>query len=584
VPSACVVVAYFVLGLIAYGPALPHISSRLFTTLGDFSLWIWSMAWTTHAVTHGLNPFFSNALFVPTGLNLGDNTSAPLLSFLTTPTSWLWGPIVSANLVTIVAMPVSATSAFFVLRKWRVGWPAAALGGLAYGFSPYMIGQATGHPQLLFVPIPPLIALSLTRVVRRSGSPTRLGIELGLLVAAQFLISPEILATIAIFAAVALVYLAIRRMDIVREGARSMARSFAVAALTAAPIIAYPVWMMLAGPEHFVGSTIAANNPYHNDLWSSVIPGPLQQVFGRQLPGDPGFNYTESGGYVGIAVVVAVVVFVWRGRRTLRMQLGVLLLFTSLLLALGPHLQIGGHLTAFPLPFLVLDHLPLLDNILPSRINFEAGVCVAAVLAFGLDDMHNRLVRVPRHRLGIPKHSGTRLVAAAAAVVVLVAVVLTQLPRWPYPSQPASVLPTAIRQAVPPGDPVAITFPYVTTHFETLPLVWQAEDGFAFRMLGGYGYHPGSGGKASTLPSSMNPPQLQDFLVAEDFDRYSSAPTMTPRLLAEVRQALDVYRVRLVIVDGAVRGGDHVTSLFTSALGPPKVSSDEFHLWADWSR
>ena len=165
--SAAVVVAYFVLGLIAYGPALHEISSRLFGTIGDFSLWIWSMEWTVHALTHGLNPFFSNALFVPTGINLGDNTSAPLLALLATPTSLLFGPIVSANLVTVVAMPLSATSAFFVLRKWRVWRPAAALGGLVYGFSPYMIGQGIGHTQLLFVPLPPLIALTLTSIVQR---------------------------------------------------------------------------------------------------------------------------------------------------------------------------------------------------------------------------------------------------------------------------------------------------------------------------------------------------------------------------------------------------------------------------------
>ena len=584
-PSVCVVVAYFVLGLIAYGPALTHISSRLFSITGDFSLWIWMMSWTTHAVTHGLNPFFSNALFVPTGLNLAENTSAPLLSLLTMPTSWLWGPIVSGNLVMVVAMPISATSAFVVLRKWRVWWPAAALGGLAYGFSPYMIGQAAGHPQLLMVPIPPLIALSLSRVVQRSGSPTRLGIELGLLVAAQFLISPEILATTALFAALALGYLALRRIDAFREGARSIARSSGIAALTVTLIIAYPVWMMLAGPQHFVGPTIPAVNYFHNDLWSSIIPGPLQQVsFGKQFLGNPGINYTEAGGYLGIAVLAAVVILAWRGRRSLRMQLAVLLLLASLVLALGPHLQVGGHLTGLPLPFIVLDHLPLLDNILPSRINFEVGACAAAVIAFGLDDVHNR--PVPRHRLGTSGHTRTRL-AAVAAAVVLVALVATQLPRWPYQSRTVSVLPTAIRRAVPAGDPVAITFPYVMTNLEPQPLIWQADDGFAFRMLGGRADHPDKDGKATTTPAPMSPPQLQQFLAAEDNDplvSYGGSPAVTKQLLVEVREVLDVYRVRLVIVDHAVRGGDQVTSMFTSALGPPKVSSGEFRLWADWKR
>ena len=100
----------------------------------------------------------------------------------------------SANLLMVLAMPMSASAAFMVLRKWEVWRPAAALAGLIYGFSPYMVGESLGHLSLVFLPLPPLIALTVVSIAKKQGSPLWLGTRLGLLVTAQFLISPEVLA------------------------------------------------------------------------------------------------------------------------------------------------------------------------------------------------------------------------------------------------------------------------------------------------------------------------------------------------------------------------------------------------------
>jgi peptidoglycan/LPS O-acetylase OafA/YrhL len=105
-------------------------------------------------------------------------------------------------------MPVSATAAFVVLRRWQVWSPAAALGGLLYGFSPYMVGQSRDHIELIFVPLPPFIALTVVSILQRRGSPLRLGIQLGLLVTAQYLISPEITAIVGVLTVAAVVFTA----------------------------------------------------------------------------------------------------------------------------------------------------------------------------------------------------------------------------------------------------------------------------------------------------------------------------------------------------------------------------------------
>ena len=71
-----------------------------------------------------------------------------------------------------------------------------------------MIGQGWGHLFLTFVPIPPLILLVLDEIfIRQSRSARRYGLLLGVLAAAQYYISDEVLALTAIIAIVGMVVL-----------------------------------------------------------------------------------------------------------------------------------------------------------------------------------------------------------------------------------------------------------------------------------------------------------------------------------------------------------------------------------------
>ena len=80
--------AYILLGVTAYWPVLPDISGKLFSNASDFTQSVWFIGWVPHALAHGLNPFFSNAMYSPTGVNLADNTASPFLGLLTAPLAW----------------------------------------------------------------------------------------------------------------------------------------------------------------------------------------------------------------------------------------------------------------------------------------------------------------------------------------------------------------------------------------------------------------------------------------------------------------------------------------------------------------
>ena len=134
--SMLVVAVYAVLGILAYWPVLPGDPHRLYGQAnGDPAQTVWFFAWTAHAVVTGHNPLFTMAVNVPSGLNLAQQAGIPLLGLLALPITLIVGPVASATTFMVAAMPLSAACAYAVLRRWQVWAPAAALGGLAYGFS-----------------------------------------------------------------------------------------------------------------------------------------------------------------------------------------------------------------------------------------------------------------------------------------------------------------------------------------------------------------------------------------------------------------------------------------------------------------
>ena len=582
-PSLLVVAGYAVIGVLAFRPVAAAFSSRLNgPPQGDTILFAWFIGWVPHALFHGLDPLFSHAILVPHGVNLLVNTSSPLLGLLTAPVTVLFGPVVSTNVLTLAAMPVSATAAFVVLRVWKVWLPAAALGGLLYGFSPYMVGESIAHPEFTFVPLPPFIVLVTVLVFQRKGSPRTLGIALGLLVTGQFLISQEVLATVALLVMAGVVLVAVRHPDGVADMARAAWRPTAVAALVGAVLLAYPLWLMLAGPQHYAGTPWPVGNRYHNDLLSLIAPGPMQAVplwlrsLGTRLiivaP-------AETGGYVGIPLLVATAVLAWLSRRRPRMQLAIALLVFAVLLSLGTHLSVDGHATAVPLPFLLLGHFPVFSDILPSRFSLEIGALLAATLAFGVDDLRRPATRSDRQPRRADRTDCPGRVAVLGVIVVALVAVVTLLPEWPYPTQSAVGLPVGVRTGIPSGDPVAITYPFVTK-YRTLPEIWQAEDGYRFRLLGGYVLHPDASGTATIFPGPMVPADLQRYLLHEQSSVViGSGPPVTTPTAAATKDALARNDVRLVLVDDTEPNSDWVIAVFMEALGPPTIATGSVTAW-----
>ncbi len=151
--------------------------------------------WPAYALSHGLNPFYSSKLFVPRGIDMAPNSLG--LGIASAPVTWLFGPVASLNLIDLVSPPLSALAMFWLLRRW-VSWDAAAfVGGLFFGFSPFvLVSLALAHPNFgMLAPVPLIVGLP-RRPVRPPPPPhpLRVGMALGLLVVVEFFISVEVLS------------------------------------------------------------------------------------------------------------------------------------------------------------------------------------------------------------------------------------------------------------------------------------------------------------------------------------------------------------------------------------------------------
>jgi hypothetical protein len=574
-----VLVSYLALGIAAFWPLLPGLTHRLFGTGSDSILAMWFLGWIPHSLHDGLNPFYSHSIFVPYGVNLAQNTESPFLGLLTVPLAPFANPVARADILMILAMPISAAAAFFVLLRWKLWMPAAAIGGVIYGFSPYAIGQSLGHVVLVFTPIPPLVALTLVAIVQRRGGPLRLGIQLGLLLSLQFLSEPEVMVSVAIVSVWALACTALVFRTLIRDLFWPCLKPMLIGVGVSALVLAYPIWMMTAGPQHYTGPTQPANNGYYNDVLSFVLPGTLQEnSFGLSSPAalvNRLTNPSEAGGYIGIGLLVLSGFLFWRSRKSVRMRVVGATLLGAIVLSLGPHLVVDGVSTHIPLPFLVISHIPLLDNLLASRFSLEIALCLGALIAFGLDDLRRVPVKPYRH-----SRTPGRTAAIAFSLITVVVLVVTQMPQWPFRSQAVLPMPSAIRGAIPGGNPTAITYPYSTAIYAE-SMLWQADADYSFDLTGGYSNHPTPQGLPTGFPRPLQPPGLENFLYGQEgFDPYIPPEPITPMLIDQTRTAFAHYYVRLVIVDRSMHGSARVMDLFTTVLGEPKVATPSFALWA----
>jgi hypothetical protein len=346
---------------------------------GDFWLLQWMAAHGARVVTHLENPFFTDRLNVPDGVNLLANTSVLALTIPFAPVTAAFGPAVTVKLLTTLGLAGTAIAWYFVLSRRIVGSRAAAAIGAGFAaFAPGMISQATGHLHLSFQVLVPIIVWRVL-ALREPGRALRNGVGLGVLIALQAFISEEVLLFTAITLGGVVILVAVLRPDL-RRDARPFLAGLGVAAATAAILLAYPLWLQFFGPQSYRGlpsvqgytTDVAALFAFSGESLTGSING---------LKPNLALNPSEETSFFGWPLVVLLVGLVWWRRRD-RVVLALAAMGSLLLLlSLGPTVTVMGRSTGIPGPWRLLRHLPIADSVVSTRFALGVIPLIAIVLA-----------------------------------------------------------------------------------------------------------------------------------------------------------------------------------------------------------
>ena len=519
----------------------------------------WFMGWTPYALAHLQTPLFTTHIDYPTGVNLMWNTALTVPALVLWPLTWAFGPEVSTNAAITLALAVSALAAYLAARRYVRSRLAAVLAGLVYGFSPLMMSQSPGHVHMTIAFFPPLVLLAFDEILVRRRIPSVLvGAGLGVAGAVQLLIGEEVLALTAIVGAIGLAVLGVLYWRLVLSRLRALAVGLATGAAVFAVLAAYPLWMQLFGPERVVG---VLPDPYANNVLAFLVPTRWQAL--DAAPGlvhlFAGRNIMEEGGaYIGVPLLIllaGVMVGLWsRGI----VRLASILAIVAAILSMGSHLQVGGRHTRIPLPWIVLEHSPLLKNVAPPRFMLFSYLMIAILVAVFVDWALSR------------PGANARFAWVAVAVLALIPL----FPSVPYPADeavtPSFFLGGAVRR-IPEGS-VVLVAPF-SRSFTSEAMMWQSGAGMSFRMPEGYAYRPGPTGPTRDPPPSAL--QLRMYSIYYDLPRSA----LSADELQQMRRDLDAMGAATVVVGPEPREQEMI-DVFTDLLGrPPEHTGDVYAWW-----
>ncbi len=512
----------------------------------------WYFGAAAHAMATGANPLFSTLQNYPDGVNLMANAAVLGLGIPLAPLTLTAGPQVTFLVVELLGLALTASAWYWLFRRRLPVHPVLALLAAAFaGFAPGLVSHANGHPNFVVQALVPLVVDRVLRLAERDR-PVRDGVVLGLLVAWQVLIGEEVLLLTAVGLAVfGVVLLAHRRLEV-----RRMLPGLGLGALVALALVGFPLWWQFWGPQSY--ATIW-HPPAGNDLaqlWSRAT---------RSLGADPwasaalSMNRTEENSFFGIPLWVAAGATVLALWRSVTVRALAVVVVVACWLSLGEEVTLHGTPLGIPGPWLLLEHVPVIQNVLPTRLALVAVPALAALLALGAEALRRAVDRYAQ------AHGPALALSVVTVVLVLLPVVPTPLVVDPRPPMPAFFSDGTWREYVDEGGSLlAAPAPNVA---DARALEWQAEARWGFPVVAGYFVGPdGTPERGGQYGAAWTP--LTTWLHDVATEDVASLPG--PEEVARFEQDLRAARVDAVVLpEGRPSVGPLLTSL-TAAFGSPE--------------
>jgi hypothetical protein len=132
-----VALLYSALTLVLAYPLTKDPGGRVLSNGADTNLFMWALAWDTHAFTHNPVSIFDANIYYPERHTLAYSENFIGSAFFAAPVLWLThNPVLAMNLVALLSCVLCGLGAFVLARKLGIGLTAAVLSGLIFAFSP----------------------------------------------------------------------------------------------------------------------------------------------------------------------------------------------------------------------------------------------------------------------------------------------------------------------------------------------------------------------------------------------------------------------------------------------------------------
>ncbi|MBN1219015.1 MAG: hypothetical protein JXM69_08805 [Anaerolineae bacterium] len=432
---------YLILAMALTWPTITHLTTHLPGDGGDDPAIAWNLWWVKYALLNaGQNPFSTDFMFYPVGINLAFYTLTVLNAVTALPFTLNYGAVAASNLHLLFTFVAGAYGTFLLTRyvlivtttassgKFRADhhppppelstvaqppivdgliWLSAAIAGGFYAFASnklfyVALGQfniASNH----WIPLAGLFVIRTGRNPHRLKNAVMAGLFLTFQTWTEMTYASFMLVFIGLYWLYGLIVYLTRFM---RKWPRPtfLARPSPLPHLRAAivllcifaagisPIILQMIPDMLTEGDFFVeGSGFAES--FSADVLGFVIPTMRHPVLGRWISQTGVQNFSLGQHiYLGIVLSGLLLVSLFTGYRYPQIRFWLTTAAIFALLCLGPVITVNGQSTGISGPFVLLQNLPFFKgNRYPSRYSVMLILSLSVLAGFALAQIGERL-------------------------------------------------------------------------------------------------------------------------------------------------------------------------------------------------
>ncbi len=361
-------------------------------------MFLWDIWWFKYAIfTLHTNPLINNTIYYPMH-NIPMVWSTPLNELGSIPFQFIFGNLITYNLLILTHFVLSGFFAFIFLRKLIKDDLPAFVGGVVYTFSVYHFVVSSGMLGLATIEFIPLFLMFFLNFIETQSIKNFI---LMTCFAILVVLSDPYIAIYFLFtfAIVFILYaLLFNRTSIFTE---KRFWGLFLSGITTIAVVSFFYIPMVKTVEGLSSAHTMSKDAllYSEDLLGYFLPTHSNFLWGR-FYSDNKLNPTIAHYFIGYVVLILSLIGIFRSRLIFK-GLFIFFLLVTFLLSLGPYLQVNGPVLInfhnayhfIPMPYYLFWKIQILKFLrFPNRYSLCVELMLAIFVASGLSMMMRRNV------------------------------------------------------------------------------------------------------------------------------------------------------------------------------------------------